>query len=634
MRQSLCRKAIFFCTLLLLGTCITFRAEAGTVNTQAQDFLAWYEQNKNTGGDYWLESDLILDSGTKENPIILDGTGPVYLQGDHHGIYIKSRVTIDNPNLNIYSSAEEGAVTVGGKGADEACLSLKNGTITGGETDALRYLSGELICPAGENRFRLITYGDYAGLRSFLPDTYLRNLDVFTDSTENGCGIAGSNLRLENCAIAVQNSWCYPGTATGVQATGGVTLKDTVVEVSSSLAYSIDAPADRMTLEGENTLIPSLDPGPKADDICRITGVTNPTIANIPADVSPEALVLPDTLECTLEYSDGSPAPNREIPVHWRIDALTAQMNRDELPFNGITGEFSADWLAQEHIYGPTFVMPLYELCIIPSEQMHDITLFEFHAEDEPPVIRVQVQRPQGADSLCVEYSTDGEVWTQGYYTNSAGAEREANLLPCTPQDFFPFPQITVSLSFQTEIVSGGFVRMIISGGPFDGIWGPVTVDPEMLGTENEDQGGDEGGGGQGEHDRPGKEDPPGTASKPEEPLIPEETPTPEASPIPEATPTPEEPPVPEEAPIVPPVSTPEDPPMAIAEPSPPKATPTPTPSAKPKQTPTPSPTEAPSSEPAPPVIPAFVVAVPATILLAALGAGIYLLKKRRGKHG
>lgn len=153
-----------------------------------------------------------------------------------------------------------------------------------------------------------------------------------------------------------------------------------------------------------------------------------------------------------------------------------------------------------------------------------------------------------------------GDVWCEGYYVD------ENDKLAAIPEDE-PIPF---------------YCKLTVTGSAFAGETAVMIVTPDEDGNWNmtEDPGGDHGGGGQGEHDRPGKEEPDGSPEPPTpdpepEPDVPSHSDDasepepiwplpvwPEWPPIPEVIPTPAPVPTPEPAPVVPAPSPQEEQPV------------------------------------------------------------------------
>ena len=90
------------CIILFFLQPFTGKAWGPPALEKEEDFLKWYEENKDKNGAvYSLSGDLKLESGDKEHPIRLDGTGNVVIDAGRYGILVDCDVRIDNPNLCI-----------------------------------------------------------------------------------------------------------------------------------------------------------------------------------------------------------------------------------------------------------------------------------------------------------------------------------------------------------------------------------------------------------------------------------------------------------------------------------------------------------------------------------------------------
>lgn len=276
---------------------------------------------------------------------------------------------------------------------------------------------------------------------------------------------------------------------------------------------------------------------------------------------------------------------------------------------------------------------------------------------------------PNGAEQVTAAFSLDGETWYQ------EGLEWAEDFEWLDAQlRLIALDENGAMAAIPEHEPAPFYCKLIVTGSAFAGETARMKVAPDENGawTMEEDQGGDHGGGGQGEHDRPGKEeddDPappvvtppivyPPVVSPPVvtppvifPPIVPE---------VPEPDPVPEQPaePEPDPAPSVAPAPEETDPPEQVEQsgstalavrpdPEEPAGSPPPEgadPAKEPGQdapdvTETPSPeSNPPSASPAPeqpsggtaPHIPGFAAAAAATAVLVLCGAGWACWRGRR----
>lgn len=166
--------AVFLCFVLI---CPSLCPAWGWGMQKEETFLEWYAEHKDTGGEFTLGGMMRLTSGTKHNPIILDGTGKIKINCGRNEILVACPVVIDNPQLEFVGNGASVFVV----NSQEADLRLINGSLSlQGETGIL-YTNGTLSCEypqgyqpvgdAGEDRTGNAGAPDASPSDAGLPDT-------------------------------------------------------------------------------------------------------------------------------------------------------------------------------------------------------------------------------------------------------------------------------------------------------------------------------------------------------------------------------------------------------------------------------------------------------------------------------
>lgn len=473
---------------------------ASETKNSLQRFLDWYAEHKNSGGEYFLDENLVLSTGTLNTPILLDGTGGIELYCNDYSLIVQSNVVIDNKNLFISSKNNKNpAVILKDNGVlSNARLTLKNGTIIARSTVGLYISSGELICPQGKDRFTISSWGESpTGLTVIPPNILLSNLDIWAFGSGEITGInAGLQLQLQNCMISAEAEIPNSGIVTGVKANRYIRLSNTSVIAQGDNSMSVVCTAGTAQIEADKdcTIVPLFALPPESNAICRVTKVLNPAPVNVPIGISPNLIKLPEALECQIVNSSGSLdlVQTTTIRVNWDTDNLAARLQKEgELV---VRGTFSTEQLEEEHTYMPASFNPVFTIRVIPTTAMNKILFSEIEPNHSPPFVNIYMQRPYGADSLYLEYSGDGVNWERGYCIRSSDSTKEYNILLYDPLQSTAL-MVPIYLS---EVGYNGQIRAVVSGGTFSGTWGPVLLNPDNLFTPpgQDGGGGDRGGSG------------------------------------------------------------------------------------------------------------------------------------------
>ncbi len=249
-----------------------------------------------------------------------------------------------------------------------------------------------------------------------------------------------------------------------------------------------------------------------------------------------EAAVLPAAGSLTPLNDD--PNLDREFALAWNREEYEAGIRSGKGSFT-VSGAYTANpawsgedqdrWQKQQIRIEEGVPAPVLTVHILPDELPFQVAL-----QNRGGLIPVfTFPWPNGAQRVAWMFSFDKETWYQGnidwspewelkeVYDAAAAYDDEDELI-CIPADN-PFPF---------------YCKLAVSGSAFAGETAVMKVSPNEDGSwkMDEDQGGDHGGGGQGEHDRPGKEEP---AVPPFVPILPPEedkgpADTPETFPVPD----------------------------------------------------------------------------------------------------
>ena len=417
---------------------------------------------------------------------------------------------------------------------------------------------------------------------------------------------------------------------------------------------------------------------------------------NIPPDTAFDQAVLPVTAYLDL-FEGGGEQDKLAFGLAWNQAEYEAGLasGAEQFTLSGIYGPHDG-WTEERRtrwdsgtiqiLNDPSNVTPLPELTVhVLGESLPFTVQMQDRADYLSPVF--SFPWPNGAELVTISMSFDKNTW----YTVEVPWDEAWECEPAGNRDDFYDAEGTL-ISISPENSGAFYAKLAVTGSAFAGETKVMIVTPDENGNWNmtEDPGGDHGGGGQGEHDRPGKEDPdnppePSTPDPepeepsgsdddskpmpiwPEWPTVPEVVPIPSRSPVPtptpelvpvEETPHPSPEPSPEPEPKPQPFHKPEVPAIAPAQPSsqptlatgrtnepepaPTALEPTPIPSAQeetaiaPPSVESPPPTASVSSlterdDPAK-AIPGFAVAAVATggVILSGAGAAYWWSKKKK----
>lgn len=366
-----------------------------------ETFLNWYEENKNTDGAvYQLSGDLSLTKGSDEVPFSLDGQGDIRIECGSNAILIDGNVAIDNPGLKIRGEAYF-VIMVRGR----SILGLRQGTVefNGQEGCAIQVMNGELTTSGEEEQFRITGQGrDVTGIQyDMTGKRELTHLDVFVEGSEKAVGI-GTGLLSE---LAIGESHVE---VTGGNQAYGILGKDTtdfLIRNSSVSAHAQDETAhvySAYTANGgiqcENAVME-----PKVENAGQIEGMITEMAARTPVyvepGVEPGEWQLPGEINTYVQVNGSAKETTAAIPVEW--DRPEAPMEPGS--YLSVKGRFRLENL-EGAILNPNGVKPEITVLCLPPEKMF---LVGYERTDKG--ILLMVPYPYGADSLMLEYSTDGE---------------------------------------------------------------------------------------------------------------------------------------------------------------------------------------------------------------------------------
>lgn len=496
---------MFFSLLLCLS--VLFSNQNNTVYAQdkIQDstiFLDWYEANKdNDFAEFELQGDLYLDQGTKEQPIVFDGTGKnISIQCNGFSVYIRSHVIIDHKSLFFLTNWQKASPILIVSNQDiqqRALLTLKNGGASGNQI-ALQVLSGELECPSGEDRF--ILNGSRTSVDLQTTDSTLRNLDILAESEDSIIAVkAKENVTIYNSTIIARKfDQTQPANdVLAVEAGNALHIENSQITAVGQGAKSVLSKAGHevVQIDKSSTLDPIFESEISSQNQFDVIAMKQPEAINVPLGTSPTQLILPASISYTIKSINEQDQATRvvDIPVTWDIQTLnTSLQNYGEYT---IQGNVSQTYLDEHLIHMAASYQPKFTLQVVPSTLMDYIRYTDAENEESGSSMRLLLYHPYLATTWNVQYSEDGKEWTNAYCIQGEAQQKEENFLNCINKQ----ENKSVITAYFPVLYQGSYLRSVVNGGVFDGTWQPISLNDESLFTPpgEDGGGGNRGGGGQ-----------------------------------------------------------------------------------------------------------------------------------------
>ena len=445
-----------------------------------EQFLQWYEENKNIDGAvYQLSGDLKLTMGSEEAPIVWDGLGDVTIECGSHLILVDSSLVLNNPNLKITGTYFTVLMLRHG------LLTLEQGKIEYGGSDGavIQVQGGMLAGPSQRGQFTLCTSPDAREVTGIvygiLPYKELANLDIVLEGSGKTVGISTYGpLALENCSIQVTGGTAAYGICQDHEKKElfirGCQITASVSDPSGEI-YSVYS-ASGMTECENSVLVPKL-----AGDITyKILAAKTGMPVYVEPGTASSDWQMPETLEMYVQETGAEEETVLSIPVSWNIpDSGLAEPGYDI-----VKGSFDTQTL-QNTFLNPDEIVPAITVLCTPPEKM-----FLIASEVTKEGTKLLIPYPYGAEKLKVEYSGDGENFL--------------TYLPKRPNMLVPGSTIPENGLFLFSIPLRGaeqglYVRFVVEGdSTFSGTSAAWKVGPgASLGIPDDagdEQGGDRGG--------------------------------------------------------------------------------------------------------------------------------------------
>lgn len=551
------------CLLTLWGSSGT--ALGWVMPSQNEDeFLQWYEEHKDIGGEFTMSQRLTLKSGTADEPIILDGSGKIKINCGRSGtILIASPVIMNNPNLEIISEASSGIVM----NSEDGDLRLISGSLEVCGDMGIFCMAGELHCgypsaaafsvsspseatPSMSARKSMRTE-DGAGFRivvnenqpeiqegqiiagiayeAQLSENKVRNLDLsnlyIEVSGRLSFGVYNhvGDVTADRCEITVSGSQM----AYGIQAKGKISLSYSGVTADGPAGSSLVSDSGDIYYD-END---SFAYGPEYENELPyiVTGLTEP-LKSIAVRVhsDAEAIPFPEKAEVILKNTRTSAEKMRRIAVEeWD----TSMVSLDQTGIYYAGGKLSDESLLRASASNALDITAAQRVNVLDETGtfIDDILYYKEMQRDEGKTqFTVYCPRPEGAKALYVEYNRDGENWLlYEWKTGENNWLENRNVM----QAYEPYDRLMLDVTVPYDNGTVG-VRLRTVGGIYEGIGLPSTVnmnDGTVSDVWNQDSvddgsGGDRGGGTV-EPEKPGQVEKPGQSGQPDQPEQPGQKP-------------------------------------------------------------------------------------------------------------
>ncbi|WP_418666337.1 hypothetical protein [Allofournierella sp.] len=451
------------------------------------------------GGSYEL--------GPTEVPVTVETPGRFSIE-----VLADARLTVNNPGLTVFAAQNEngGAFIVSG-----GYLRLIECAVEAEDCPAIGLFStGEhLVTGGGARRVRMeVSYGGAAmqgGVRA----------GILSGPAQ------GEPVRLNDLEMTVT------GGAAAIYAADSVELRNCRIEARGENAAAVqfglnDSGLCTLTADTGTVLVPWQESAPPEAEQApyAVTGAVAGRGTErerkgwAVAGMARGELAMPERGVVFYESEDGQEGYIENVPLVWDTAALADPLAPGKY---ALAGAPVCGGLAQEGrpVENPAGVTAEFALTVWAAGAPQGLRV-ESNPRDGGRLATYQGLPPvaaAGATAVYAEYSADGQTWRRARVNTTWNAEEPVyseNLLEdfCfdwgadwgAPEEGDPGSEFTVFIP-ETAF----YTRLVVEGGPFAGQ--SNTVEHGVLApapTEQPDGGGDRGGGGQGEHDRPGKAEP------------------------------------------------------------------------------------------------------------------------------
>lgn len=416
-----------------------------------------------------------------------------------------ARLTVNNPNLTVFAAQNEngGAFIVSG-----GYLCLTEGAVETKDCPAIGLFStGEhLVTGGGAEWVRMeVSYGGAAmqgGVRA----------GILSGNAQ------GAPIRLNDLELTVA------GGDAAIYAADSVELRNCRIEAQGENAAAVrfepnDGGRCTLTADEDTVLAPRQECAPSGEKKppCFVTAVVAGEGLETDrkgwrlAGTARRDLALPERGVLFYEYESGDGKTEgyiENVPLVWDTAALPDPLTPGEYV---LAGAPECGGLAQDGhpVENPAGATAEFALTVWAAGAPQGLRV-ESNPKDGGRLATYRGLPPVAAAcaaAVYAEYSADGQTWRRARVNTTWNAEEpiySENLLEDFYFDEGDGTEFTVFIPEEAF-----YARVIVEGGPFAGQSNTVehgVVTPAA--TEKPDGGGDRGGGGQGEHDRPGKAEP------------------------------------------------------------------------------------------------------------------------------
>lgn len=526
--------AVLLVNLFTPGLCAFAMGERLFGVESEADFLKWYEEHKDSGGEFTLKGALRLSSGTAGQPVVFDGEGEIRINCARFSIDVISPVVFDNPNLTIVNDKGFSTVAICDR---DASLALFQGNIvnTGGGI-GVEFMEGCVITekkpekepdhgaggPNGDNEYASPSNaspsnaaspdidpvgkgssnaeGADAGFRheKALKAAYASEKSPFyitvtskEETDDEACGIkflGEGDVALSGLFIEVSGADSY-----GIQSqSAGVTIEASrIVSEGRGIAYGIwsegdvSASSSVITVKGSVGAALHSRSGETYIDGCSVLQPETDLKSRYLVSDQPEILVplaikvsseleeleFPKSAEVILKELGGGGWRTEEILVkEWNLENFVLD-KAGKVTVEGILDEAS---LALAEASNPSG-MPVKQDVVKLGNTGTYISDLEYKPGNgitsSGTSLFLWCPYPYGADCLYAEYSRDGGQWSAVEYD-----EGESNWM----EDYFSAPNESHQflLTFDIPYEDGEFLLRLrtVGGGAYEGTGNPVTV--------------------------------------------------------------------------------------------------------------------------------------------------------------
>ena len=537
----------FLVSLFAPGFCAFAMGERFFEVENEADFLKWYEDHKDSGGEFTLKGALRLSSGTAGEPIVFDGEGEIRIRCAGFSIDVISPVVFDNPNLTIVNNQGFSTVVVCDR---DALLLLFQGNIVntgggigvefmegsvitkrepgknpdgnaGGQDVESEYASSSNASPSNADSYNA-TSSDTAPVKKSDSDT--EGLDTFSiivtadeEADDEACGIkfwGEGDITLSGLSIEVSGADSY-----GIQSqSAGITVEmSRIISEGRGIAYGVwsdrDVSASSSVIMAKGAVGAALHSrsGQAYINDCSVIQPESDLKSKYLMSGQPERLVplaikvsskleeleFPESVEVILKAPGDGGWITEEIQVkEWNLGDFVLD-KAGKVTVEGVLDEAS---LALAEASNPSG-RPVKQDVVKLGNTGTYISDLEYKPDGGEAALGTNVflwcPYPYGADALYAEYSRDGEVWTTVEYEDG-----ESNWM----EDYFSSPNESHQflMTFLVPYREGKFQLRLrtVGGGAYEGTGNPVILNMDNgevtglydPGSADDGSGGDRGG--------------------------------------------------------------------------------------------------------------------------------------------